>query len=113
MQRGLPGAGGVLLDTPLRRTAKKLRYPKVRMGESCACRCKPGLYGIVKGSLLAAEVPNITVPLCPTGLKLECGQAGAFSNAEATVSLGSKLCLPHVPGSHPQAHPLIQGTLLY
>ena len=61
------------------------------MGESWACRCKPGLYSIVKGSLLAAEIPNITVPLGSTGLKLECGQAGAFSSAEAAVSLGSQL----------------------
>lgn len=77
----------VLLATPLRGTAKKPQYSKVPMGESWACRCKPGLYGIAKGGLLAAEVSNIAVLLGPTGLKLECGQAGAFSSAEAAVPL--------------------------
>lgn len=71
VQMGVPEAGGVrgALRHTHRRLAKEPCYSKLHRGESWAWRHKCGLCDIIKGSLLAAEIPNIPVPLGPTRLK--------------------------------------------
>jgi hypothetical protein len=49
------------------RLAKKPCYSKLPMGKIWAWRGRIGLCGIIKGSLLAAEIPNTPVPLGPLG----------------------------------------------